>query len=244
MFSNFIKNLGRGFGLEIRRHQPHLSFDLAHRSILRKLEIGLVLDVGANTGQFGKQLRSQYGYGGDIVSFEPSSSARAALQIAAGRDPRWKVMPYGLGASSDNLTLNISGNSQSSSLLNMLPAHVEAAPDSIYVSTEKVEIRSLDAVIGDLGGSGRNLLLKLDVQGYEKQVLDGAANTLKFVPAIRVEMSIIPLYQSEMLIEETLAWMRERGYMLHAMEPNFANPVNGGLMQVDGLFVKSTECGR
>src|SRR5215831_3678983 len=89
-------------GVDVTRSSP-----LTHRmQLIEKYAIDLVLDVGANTGQFARQLR-QYGYTGRIVSFEPLRAALLQLQTQAARDPAWEVWPYALGDTVTKQSLNI-----------------------------------------------------------------------------------------------------------------------------------------
>ena len=95
----------------------------------RSFATDVILDVGANTGQFAKNLRAS-GYHGHIISFEPLSSAHAILASAATSDSLWDVAERcAVGASDSWTTINIAGNSYSSSLLPMLDLHREAAPE-------------------------------------------------------------------------------------------------------------------
>src|SRR5690242_19513073 len=97
---------------------------------LRVHDINLVLDVGANTGQFGQNLRA-LGYTGHIVSFEPLSGAHRVLVKTASRDKKWSVpQKVAIGGHSGTVEIHVSANSVSSSVLAMLDAHVAAAPES------------------------------------------------------------------------------------------------------------------
>ena len=98
-------------------------------TILREQQINMVLDVGANTGQFAKWIRDT-GYIGKIVSFEPLGDAHRKLSQAAERDPRWIVAPrMALGSAPGKIDIHVAGNGVSSSILPMLTTHTDAAPD-------------------------------------------------------------------------------------------------------------------
>lgn len=235
-FLNKIRKSITKFGLDVKKFDKNLNFDSAHAQLLRRLGINLTLDVGANIGQFGRQLRSNYEYSGEIISFEPLSSARTSLEAVAVSDPNWKVLPYALGDSDEIQMINIAKNSQSSSILQMDDNHIDAVPGSIYVGSEEVVVRHLDGLYASLNAEDKNVLLKLDVQGFEHRVLAGAEESLKKILAIRLEMSIRPLYQSELLIDSMIPKMRGLGFHLVALEPNFVDTRTGALLQVDGLF--------
>jgi len=101
---------------------------------IKRFEVDLLLDVGANTGQFSSELRS-VGFQDHLVSFEPLSKAHLGLEKAAGGDSHWTVHPRcAIGAHDGEIEINIAGNSASSSILPMMESHASAAPESAYVS--------------------------------------------------------------------------------------------------------------
>ncbi|MCG8649017.1 MAG: FkbM family methyltransferase [Pirellulales bacterium] len=205
--------------------------------IMRRYGINLVLDVGANKGQYGRQL-IRGGYRGRIVSFEPLPSAFDKLRINRWGFADWQVEPFALGAADTTATLNVSGNSQSSSLQEMLPAHVSAAPEAAYVSTCEVQVRRLDSVFDQYYRPGERCYMKLDVQGHEHLVIEGAATCLESIVAIQVELSINPLYEGEQDWQTAIGAMDGLGYQLMLLTPGFRDRVTGEMMQADGVFVR------
>src|SRR5688572_4694911 len=128
--------------------------------------VDLVLDVGANIGQFAIRTR-RAGYEGRIVSFEPLESAFAELGEAAGSDPDWEIRRHALGSSEGEAEINVSRNSYSSSMLGINERHLASDPDSEYVATERIEVRRLDSIWDEVSAGARQPFLKLDVQGFE-----------------------------------------------------------------------------
>src|SRR3954470_24908955 len=129
--------------------------------LLARHNITLILDVGANEGHFGWDMR-ELGYKGRIVSFEPLKDAFARLQASASRDPGWQAVHLGLGDRDETRVIHVAANSQSSSLLPMLEAHSEAAPESRYQADESVTVRRLDGVLADYRRPGDAIFLKID----------------------------------------------------------------------------------
>ena len=236
---NKIKNLTNQLGWEIRRYHPAVSEIPRMYQSLVYHEIDLILDVGANVGQYGMLLR-RLGYSGKIVSFEPLSSAYSQLKAASQKDSLWEVAPRtAIGNENSQISLNISANSQSSSVLNILDSHVNAASNSAYIDSEKVELNRLDTVARDYLNKDRNsAFLKIDVQGFEKQVIEGATNILPRIKGIQTEMSLIPLYQGQLLYKEMIELLDKLGYELYSVIPGFADPQTGRLLQMDGIFFK------
>ena len=129
------KRLFRNAGYELRRYQPTSSERAQLMAVLTHHSVDLVFDVGANTGGFGRYLR-ELGYTGHIVSFEPLKSAHEELLGSAERDRRWAVAPRAaIGAEEGEIELHIAANSESSSVLEMLDAHAQAAPESRYTGS-------------------------------------------------------------------------------------------------------------
>ena len=161
-------------GYDIVRYQAEQSRFYRIQRLLISHEIDLVLDVGANVGQYARFIR-QTGYSGRIVSFEPLSSAYRQLQKNKDSDSLWSIAPQAaIGDVEGKIKLNIAKNSFSSSVLDMLDAHIEAAPASSYIGSEIVSMNRLDSIAGPFITEGiRNVFLKIDAQGFEKQVLRG-----------------------------------------------------------------------
>jgi FkbM family methyltransferase len=173
------------------------------------------------------------------VSFEPLTSAFSQLRMNAKADPLWEVVNSGLGDRDERATINIAGNSQSSSLLDMLPAHVKSAPVSAYVGKEEITVSRLDSVFSKYRRPGDRTFLKLDAQGYERRILEGASLSLPDILGIQLEMSIEPLYSNEMPYLEMLGYVAGLGFTLASIEPGFGDPVSGRMLQMDGVFFRT-----
>jgi FkbM family methyltransferase len=235
-----IRTAFRKLGLEVHRYVPPVPPPPSPIiSSLRKFEIDLVLDIGANTGQFASEIR-QCGYTGRIVSFEPLSQAHAALMQASAADSMWEAYPRcALGDHDGEVEINIAGNSESSSILPMLEAHQSAAPGSAYQGKETVPIKTLDAVAGQYLKDARAPFLKIDTQGFEWHVLDGARNALPHIKGILVELSLVPLYEGQHLWREVIDRLETAGFTLWAFQPVFSDQATGRTLQVDGIFYRT-----
>ena len=215
----------------------HASHPLARRQrIFRHYEIDTVIDVGANAGHFAQELRMDIGYIGGILSFEPLGDVFDLLEMNAKNDPNWKVFNFALGDNNEKREINRSENSLSSSLLEMLPSHLESAPNSKYVAKQMIEIRTLDSIFDEVCKGSGNIYMKIDTQGFESKVLKGSECAMEKIDTIQMEMSLIPLYGGEVLFEDMCAVMRGKGYSLIAIENGFSSPESGQLLQVDGIF--------
>jgi FkbM family methyltransferase len=202
-----------------------------------KHDIDLVLDVGAADGGYGQQLR-KFGYTGRIVSFEPLSAAYESLSTTIATDRNWTAHNVALGAEPGEATIHVASNSYSSSLLPMLSAHRAAAPSVQYVAEETITVARLDDVAEEAVQSALHPFLKVDTQGFEREVLAGGAATVQRCIGLQLELSFAPLYDGGMLVDEAIAWAYREGFHLVGIEQGYAAP-SGEILQVDGVFVRN-----
>lgn len=218
-------------GLEVRRHPA-----ARRQKMLAAQQVDLVLDVGAAGGGYGSQLRD-FGYTGRILSFEPLTAAYSRLSEQIAQDPRWDARNLALGAEPGTARINVASNSDSSSLLPMLDAHRAAAPSVDYVAEETITLARLDDAAAGEVAAARHPFLKIDTQGFERRVLEGAAETLRRVVGVQLELSFVPLYDGGMLVDEAIGWAYRHEFHLVGIEQGYA-AASGELLQVDGVFVR------
>ena len=238
MLRRFVKSAIRGLGYDLRRFHPGSSDSAQLRAMLLSHEINLVLDVGANTGQFGTMLR-RLGYRGRIVSFEPLSTEREQLMKARKNDPLWEIAPRAaIGSEDGEIDIHIAANSSSSSALNMLDAHSSAAPQSRYIGSERVRMHRLDSLAPGFLRQDSVVFLKIDTQGYEDRVLKGAEETLGRTTGLQLELSLVPLYEGQRLFDELIEQVKAAGFELWSLSPVLLDPQTGRLLQVDATFFR------
>lgn len=237
MFCTVVKAGLNKLGYVVSRYDPRRDPLAVRKYFFEMHGINLVLDVGANTGQFALQLM-ECGYKGKIVSFEPLSSAFRKLSEVAQGNFNWRLEHCGLGDTEYSAEINVAENSWSSSLLNILPACVKSAPDSAYVAKERIRIKTLDAVFPSYCWEEARVFLKIDTQGFTTKVLDGGKDTLKRILGLQIEMSLVPLYEGEPLIGEIVPFLQNKGFTLLFLMPGFIDNSTGQQLQVDGLFFR------
>lgn len=240
---NVLQDCAHIFGLDVTRHRDGSPGDplWGMAQLLKAHDVDVVLDVGANDGGYGSGLR-RHGYDGRLISFEPLSKPFTKLASVTAQDRDWDVVHCAVGQDKGEVTINIAGNSgASSSVLPMLDRHVAAAPASAYVGTETVPQTSIDHWISAHDLDTTDLLyLKIDVQGYEQEVLRGAANLLDSdsLRGLQLELSFVPLYQGAMTWKEGIQTAEDLGMQLMAMEPVLRDGVSGQLLQADAVFFR------
>lgn len=231
-----IKSLFRKFGVDIR-NAKHTEEGIL-KAVLATTRPVAILDVGANTGQYAMMLRG-LGYDGTIISFEALKTAHLQLSKHAAQDANWIVAPrVALGSGATITEINVSANSVSSSLLPLTCSLTEAAPEARYLEKQEVQVERLDALLPKLFAASGDLFLKVDTQGYERHVLNGASATMTRVTAVQLEISLIQLYDGAPTLIQILELMQELGYELFQLIPGFRTSTTGRLLQVDGIFVR------
>lgn len=227
----FLRALGRDLIVYDPGHHP-----MARRAkLLHSYNINQIVDIGANRGQYAQSLR-ELGYSGEIICFEPLSGAYSALKSWADIDGNVVAINSAVGDFDGEVDFNVAANSTSSSVLEMLPSHTEAAPHSKIERKERVSITRLDSVFEKYCDEKNNILLKIDTQGFEMSVLNGALDSLNKIKAIQIEMSFVPLYQGQALFPEVYSWLDSKGFQMVDVHPMFINPDTGEVLQVDGFF--------
>ena len=205
---------------------------------LNLVEANLFFDIGANDGYFAQTLRS-VGFTGHIVSFEPLTEAHSKLSKTAARDTNWSVHSrIAIGDRDGETEINIAGNSVSSSVLPMLEAHSSAAVESAYIASESVPLARLDSIAEKYLQPDSNLFIKIDTQGYEWQVLDGAKETLKRAKGVLCELSLVPLYEGQQLWRDIIDRLETEGFTLWAIQKGFTDPRTGRSLQIDAIFLR------
>jgi len=236
---SLVQRISRAAGLEVRRTRNANIEPTVLKSVLNATGATIILDVGANLGQFG-DLAFRGGFKGTLVSFEAIPSVHSRLVRHAKRQAEsWVVAPCAaLGSKRGQIEINIAGNSVSSSLLPMTHAHQEAAPTSKYLDRQLIDMVTLDELAPTVIPATGPILLKVDTQGYEMEVLKGAASTLRRTVALQLEMSLTPLYEGAPTLVEMVSFMQDQGYDLFSITPGFRDRRSGRLLQVDGFFVR------
>jgi FkbM family methyltransferase len=209
---------------------------------LQSRQVDAVFDVGANSGQYATGLR-RAAYKGRIISFEPLSGPFSILESKASTDPLWDCQRYALGDVDGTISINVAGNAgQSSSVLPMLKSHQDVCPAANYIGIEEVPIHRLDSVAPEILRPNDVTFLKIDVQGFEKQVLEGSKSTVNDrCVGMQLELSILPLYEGGMLIREALDLVHSLGFTLTGLLPCFTDLRDGRMLQADGIFFREVD---
>jgi FkbM family methyltransferase len=196
-----------------------------------------VVDVGANVGQFAVACAKIFP-GITVHSFEPLPNCLKQLKRNVLRLGGVLIYPVALGAECGEVTMHVNSHSHSSSILALGERHRRAFPDAREIDVIKVKMSTLDVEMKPISLE-RPVLLKLDVQGYEPQVLEGAVETLKRVDHVLLEASFRPLYEGERTFMDIARTMQDRGFRFLRPVGWLDDPNTGETLQMDALFVRS-----
>jgi FkbM family methyltransferase len=232
-----IKDFLRKVGYEVSKYSPAHSTHALQKQIILQNQFDLIIDVGANSGQYGITLR-EIGYKGKIISFEPLPATYELLSENARKYQNWEIHNFAIGNQEGSIEINVSENTYSSSILSITDTHVNTIPESRYVAQESIRIKKLtDAISAEYLSRYSSILLKIDVQGFEMAVLEGASPLLPSIKMVQTELSFAPLYKHGPLYNDIFKKMEESGFEFFTLIPEFFDLKSGRLLQADGVFL-------
>lgn len=244
----FLKDFFRKtIGIDIHKtkkgyqYNPSINylFSQLRKKVIENTNADLIIDGGANEGQYGSDLIHD---GINIIrrniwSFEPLSRPFKKLESISKEHNGWKSFQFALGDKLEKTEINISNNDVSSSILQMTEGHTFFSPDTFNTGEkELIEVRTLNSFEAELDPY-KNIFLKIDVQGFEENVLRGANNIIPKVVAIEIELSLQETYKGQWLIEEALTYLRQSGFQILSFEPVMWID-NGAMGHINALLVR------
>jgi FkbM family methyltransferase len=216
---------------------PYPEFGAELLGLLNRLEVDCVLDIGAFTGTYGRMLRD-LGYRGRIVSFEPASENFNLLVREADGDGAWETRRIAVGSAAGTLELHLTGMPGSNSLL---------APNAYALGemprffrrrgSEEVEVTIVDDVFEESTDGAASVFLKVDTQGFDLEVIRGAASSLERLAAVQVELAFQRTYEGQPSYLELLAALDERGFAPALLFPTFSDS-KGRIVEGDCVLIR------
>jgi FkbM family methyltransferase len=218
--------------------RPSIRGDIARGRYrwLQQRNIATVLDIGANTGQFAFLMRQVLPHA-MIYSFEPLRSCFDELSAKTTGLGTFRCYPFALGSEDGEVIMHHNDFSPSSSILPMARSHREAFPHTAHATTERVTVRALDNLAPQLD-LRPPILAKVDVQGYELNVLRGAERTLTLVDVLIVETSFVELYEGQPLFREVYQWLVDHRFLYAGDLEQVRSRSDGTVLQADSIFLK------
>lgn len=227
----------RGYRVVHETHADEMARTSFVKLLLQRIEPTLVLDVGGNVGQFRSWLRNDLQYKGRGESYEPYPEAAAQLRRESLHDPRWAVHELALGKAIGTAVLNVmSGKGELNSLLE---------PDDTYTvhlselnqvrHTIRVEVRTLAEFVPR---TGETVYLKIDTQGSDLAILEGAGSALDHVAIVQTEVSFTPIYRDQPTAVSVLKFLETHNFTLAGMYRNNRAGFPRQLLEADAFFVR------
>lgn len=244
LFKKFVKELFSLMGFKITRTGTGILSGRRKFALLEKnrfkwiqdMNIKTVIDIGAHTGQSALQFHELFP-ASKIYSFEPLHDCFMQMNGRLKNVPNFKSFNLALGDKEGKLEIHRSEWSQSSSLRKMGNLHKKAFPFSSGESVQTVDVSTLDKVVQELDLED-NILLKIDVQGYEDKVIMGSQDTLKRVKVVIVETSFRELYEDQPLFSDVYELLCKQGFVYSGSWSESNNPLDGAPLQQDSIFIK------
>lgn len=229
------RSLGLRAGIDLDRFPTFLTRRGLLARVIRELEVSHVVDVGANAGQFGSELRA-IGYRGPIAAFEPVPEAFSRLEQVAHRSPPWTATRVAIGATAHRATLQVATATEVSSFL-PVTERFAAFDHTRTTETIEVDVRPLDEVYAP--SQPARILLKSDTQGYDLEVLAGGPHVLSAAVAVHIELAVRPNYVGAPSWTEVLAVLEREGFVLAGLFPVDVDE-RLRLVELDGIFVRAS----
>lgn len=203
--------------------------------------IDLVLDVGANEGQFAMALR-EAGYAGEIISFEPISFVFAKLAANAARDHDWTARRQALADHVGGAKIEVTARTVYSSMKPQAALRRDSQdPDTAVIGVEAIEVTTLDHIFAEF--AGRKVFLKMDTQGFEQQILMGAARSLPEVAAVQLELPVVHYYERVWPLTEAIGFMARAGFVIAQVRPVHYIPGTASVAELDCVFQRQEPSG-
>jgi len=245
---NFMtKFVNRPAKAALSRALNPFGYDIQMRSMIPEaLWLGLpdrpfraVLDIGACRGGFAESILMPRFPRAIIHSFEPTPDGFAALNgRAEASGGRIVAHNFGLGEEAGRLSFNLAPNAlPASSLLAGTARNAKAFPETAETRKIEVEIRRLDDAVADLDLDDE-ILVKIDVQGFEDRVIRGGLETLARATACVVEIQSAELYEGQPDFHDVYTLLHELGFRFEGCLQQHAAP-DGSVLYYDAVFLKT-----
>lgn len=237
-----MHGLLRKTGLDIRlmrnveRHDRLIAEDKWRRDwlVFQTIPIRTVLDIGANTGQFARMIHGLCPQAA-IHAFEPIGVCAEELKGVLSSIPGARVYPWALGDTTERIMMNRSLYSPCSSLLKPNSRMELEYPDGARVQPERVEMRRLDDVVTNID-LDPDVLVKIDVQGYELHVMRGGAETLRKVRWLAIEVTFRAQYEGQPLFDDVYQAARSLGFTYRGCAGQYLSPLDQHWAYADAIF--------
>lgn len=194
---------------------------------------GTILDIGANVGQFSIAAAQKFPKS-EIISFEPVPNTFIKLKTNTKRFPNVRIYNFALGNQEGDIEFYENNYSHASSVLPISVFQKTNFPKTAVTKKIKVPIKKIEKLFYGKKLQGP-ILMKLDVQGFEKDVIEGAGELIHQIDYLLFETSFIQMYDGEPLFSEMHDFMNSIGFRLVA-PVGFLQSEKSIILQMDMLY--------
>lgn len=230
--------LTRISGYHLAKSSPNPVVDLFNSNWIKSMQLGTVIDVGANAGQFAKSVRAAMP-AVQIISFEPIPAEYKKLNQAFAGDGNFTSYQCALGDETGTVAFQENEFSPASSIIETTGLQKEYYPVTGTTKLIEVEIARLDDKLKS-SRLRKQVFLKIDVQGYEDRVIRGATELLRDVSVVYVECSFRQFYKDQPLFQDIYDLLRQQGFEFRGIGDQLKAGKNAEPVQIDALFVKNS----
>lgn len=232
----YVHQLTRSLGFDFYSLKDKVDDEVMRLNWLKRMNIRTVFDIGANEGQFAAMIRNLLP-AAIIYSFEPIPFCYQKLVEHFKDDNNFKAFNIGSGDKEEEIGMNVNDYSPSSSLLEINELHVKNFRHTAHTQKQLIKIKPLDAMM-DQFTITTPLMVKIDTQGYENKVITGGKALLAKADVIMIELSYQSLYKGQTLFHDIYNSLYDLGFQYHGNFEQLLSPVDGSVLQSDGIFLK------
>lgn len=239
-FKSAAKKLIYKLGYTLTKNERDPVFRLGG---IASLPIKSVIDIGANEGategQFAQKI-NKYFPTAHLYCFEPLKEPYEKLeQWAKKRGAPTTVFNIALGDQEKTVTMFLHSNhSSSSSLLETTTLNETLYPFMAKQESVEVEMKTLDGVFEHLPPPEKEILIKIDVQGFEEKVIAGGTKIFTKAKAVILEVAIDSLYEGQASFEKILSQLKSLGFHYAGNLEQILAPEDGHIIYFDAVFLK------
>lgn len=189
-----------------------------------------IVDGGAHVGDFARMARSVFA-DATIDLIEPQAACQAALHDLASSMPSCVLHPVAIGREPGTLTMACDPTAPSTG------AHIQPGTGEHSAAVQPVAVSTLDSILSGIGRDDR-VLLKLDLQGWELEALQGAIVALASIEVILIEVSFYA-QAYEPPVATLIAFLSDQEFVLHDIATVVGRARDDRAHQADFLFVRA-----
>jgi FkbM family methyltransferase len=236
-----LPDLAWKLGYDLDKSKKQLVIDSHLKHLFAALRVDFIIDAGAHRGEYAHLLRNKLGYKGVIHSFEPLPAAFKDLASAAESDAKWFVHNCALGAENGTATLSISEREVFSSLHATSDYGKENYGGRVdSVENVEVQVRRLEDVIKEsiANFDQHRAFLKMDTQGHDKWVFEGAGQYQQQFLGLQSEVSVHSIYADTPDYMDMMSMYRDAGFELTGVYAVSRESDTARLAEVDCVFAR------